>query len=223
MVKKIGAITIGQSPRSDVVPDIQDLLGNVQLVEAGALDGLTYEEILSFTPQAEDYVLVTKLRDGRSVKIAERYILERLQKRISAMPAEGAEGILMLCSGEFPTFSSTVPLLYPQLVLQQFMTVAAQGKKLGVVNPDTAQAPQAIKRWSKLPINGLVVEAASPYGDPEAIRQAAVVLKKQGVEIIVLDCIGFTRQMRQEVAEITGVPVVIPRTVAARAVAELFG
>ena len=222
MVKKIGAITIGQSPRSDVVPDIQNLLGKVALVEAGALDGLSYEEILAFAPKENDYVLVTKLRDGRAVKISENYILKRIEKIIATLTADGVPGILMLCSGEFPQFSSKVPVLYPQLLLQQFATVVAAGKRLGIVNPDAAQAPQAWKRWSKVPVSDIVIEAASPYGDPEKIRQAATALKKQQAEIIVLDCIGFTRAMKKEFAEITGVPVIIPRTIAARAVAELF-
>lgn len=42
MKKKIGAITIGQSPRIDVIPEMQEILGeNVIILEAGALDGLT--------------------------------------------------------------------------------------------------------------------------------------------------------------------------------------
>lgn len=223
MVKRIGAITVGQSPRSDVVPDIQNLIGRVELVEAGALDGLSDEEILSFAPQKQDYVLVTRLRDGRSVTIAESYILKRIEKIIADLTAGGVDGILMFCSGEFPRFTCDVPLLYPQLLLQQFTTVVAEGKRLGIVNPDAAQAPQALKRWSKVPVSEIVIEAASPYGARENIRQAALSLKKQGVQMIVLDCIGFTQAMKEEVAEITGVPVIIPRTIAARTVAELFG
>ena len=43
---KVGAITIGQSPRTDVTQDILPLLGDqVELLQAGGLDGLTREEI----------------------------------------------------------------------------------------------------------------------------------------------------------------------------------
>ena len=46
MKKKIGAITIGQSPRIDVIPEMQEILGeNVIILEAGALDGLTKKDI----------------------------------------------------------------------------------------------------------------------------------------------------------------------------------
>lgn len=47
MVKmKVGAITIGQSPRADVVQELLPLMGEqVELIQAGALDGLTREDI----------------------------------------------------------------------------------------------------------------------------------------------------------------------------------
>ena len=45
-MKKLGLITIGQSPRTDVLPDIEPIFGReIELHHAGALDGLTKEEI----------------------------------------------------------------------------------------------------------------------------------------------------------------------------------
>ena len=56
MKKKIGAITIGQSPRIDVIPEMQEILGeNVIILEAGALDGLTKEEIEEFKIARKNY------------------------------------------------------------------------------------------------------------------------------------------------------------------------
>ena len=44
-MKKIGAITVGQSPRVDLIPEIQPILGDsVEIIQAGALDGLSKEE-----------------------------------------------------------------------------------------------------------------------------------------------------------------------------------
>ena len=75
MVKmKVGAITIGQSPRTDVVQELFPLMGEqVELIQAGALDGLTREDIQAFAPGPEDYTLISRLRDGSSVMLAERY------------------------------------------------------------------------------------------------------------------------------------------------------
>ena len=45
-MKKIGMLTIGQSPRDDILPGLKEIFGkNVEIVEAGALDGLTLEEV----------------------------------------------------------------------------------------------------------------------------------------------------------------------------------
>ncbi|WP_371379283.1 AroM family protein [Sporomusa aerivorans] len=222
MGKKIGAVTIGQSPRTDVVPEILQLMGNIELVEGGALDGLTYEEITALAPTAGDYVLVTRLSDGRAVKIAEKYILERLQAQIDRLVKEGAAGIVMLCSGEFPAFSCPKPLLYPQLLLTNFIQAVAGGKKLGIITPDADQVPQVTKRWAAAGVAAVQARPASPYAAEAKIWQAADALKDWGAELIVMDCIGFNQSMRNEVTRITGVPAVLPRTVAARAVAELF-
>ena len=48
---KIGAITIGQAPRTDVTADILHIFDDsLELVQAGGLDGLTKEQIAEFAP-----------------------------------------------------------------------------------------------------------------------------------------------------------------------------
>ena len=42
-----------------------------------------------------------------------------------------------------------------------------------------------------------------------------------GVDLIVLDCIGFTKEMKRMFAEFTGKPVILPRTLLARVVSEM--
>src|SRR5215211_5590228 len=103
--RKIGAITIGQSPRVDVVPEMLEILGSsVELIEGGALDGLSAHEVAKLAPRNGDYVLVTRLRDGSSVQIAEHHILPRMQEQVDRAVAEGADVVALLCTGEFPGF-----------------------------------------------------------------------------------------------------------------------
>jgi protein AroM len=46
---KVGTLTIGQSPRIDIIPEIRDVLGpSVEIVEKGALDGLNLEQVKKF-------------------------------------------------------------------------------------------------------------------------------------------------------------------------------
>lgn len=222
MAAKIGTITVGQSPRADIVPEIIDLLGDISLEERGALDGLTAAELQNLAPAAGDYVLVTRLRDGTSIRIAEKHILVRMQQHIDDLVARGVDGILLLCTGEFPPFKCPKPLLYPQLLLQHFVAGVVGDRVVGIFTPDVSQVGQAGSRWQKYGIEKVLVEPASPYGDADKVAAAAVALKERGAELLVMDCIGYTRAMKNRAVALTGLPAVLPRTVAARAVAELF-
>ena len=67
---KIGAITIGQAPRTDVTADILHIFDDsLELVQAGGLDGLTKEQLQNFAPGKDDYVLVSRLTDGKFCNI----------------------------------------------------------------------------------------------------------------------------------------------------------
>lgn len=224
MVKKIGAITIGQTPRSDVLFDMEPLMNGIKIIQRGALDGLTPEELKSIEPKDDDYILVTRLHDGSSVLLAEKHILPRIQKHIDDLVLnEDVDGIVMLCTGEFPQFKCSVPLLYPQILLQHFILSVLGENTLGVLSPAPGQIPQSKKRWLEAGVTRVVSGAASPYDGFEDVIIEANKIVNQGAKILVLDCIGYTQKMKETIYSLTGVPVILGRTVAARAVAELFG
>ena len=150
MVKmKVGAITIGQSPRADVVQELLPLMGEqVELIQAGALDGLTREDIQAFAPGPEDYTLISRLRDGSSVMFAERHILPQLQQCIDRLEEQGVNLILFLCTGDFPAvFHSKVPLIFPCKVLNGLVSALSNRGKIAVVVP-TPQHVEQIGRAS---------------------------------------------------------------------------
>lgn len=221
--RKIATITIGQSPRVDMIPDIQAIVGdNVEIVEAGALDDLTREQIAAIAPKAGEYVLVTRLRDGSSVQVAEHHILPLMQGHIEKVIEKGAEVVALVCTGEFPPFNSSRLLLEPQKLLYHFVAGIAKGRRVGVVIPLPAQVEEAIKRWKTVGASALEVVAASPYVEIAELEEASRKLKGWEVDLIVLDCMGFTTTHKARVAELTGRPVALPRTVVARTLAELL-
>jgi protein AroM len=222
--RKLGAITIGQSPRDDVIPEMLPYLGeNVEVIQAGALDGLTYEDILKFKPEKGDYVLVSKLKDGRSVKFAEKHILPRLQSCIDKLESEGADTILFICTGVFPDiFSSTKPILYPQKILHSVTPNLIGKGKLAVITPDKDQVVQCQKKWSETGVDVVVVNA-SPYAEEDELAKSIERLKNyEDIDIIVMDCIGYNQEMKNRVAMGTKVPTVVARTMVARVLGEIL-
>ncbi|MFZ5753637.1 MAG: AroM family protein [Bacillota bacterium] len=220
---KIGAITIGQSPRDDMVPDIERVLGqHIMIIQKGALDDFTYEQVVhSFSPKEGDEVLVTRMRDGRQVKIAEHHLLPLLQNAIDQLERQGVEANLLLCTGRFPEFRHSNLLLKPQDLLHSVTAQVAAGQPVGLLIPDEDQREQIAAWWNRSGVK-VEVEVASPYQDFRHIEDAAERLKTKAVSLIFMDCMGYTVKMKNRVKEITGKPVMLPRTLAARVVAELF-
>jgi protein AroM len=223
MKKKIGAITIGQSPRVDVMSEIEDILGEkIEILQAGALDGLSKEEIAQFIPQKGDFVLVSRLNDGSSVKFGEHYILPRLQECVEKLENEGAEVIVFICTGKFPAqFHSKGLLLYPYTILHAVVPKLTSRSRIGVINPDLDQVKQCCETWGE-DVQRVEAVVGSPYGDLQAVIDAAHELAAKDVDIIVMDCIGYTFKMKQAVQEITGKPVILARTLVARVIREML-
>ena len=102
-------VTIGQSPRNDVTSDIKDILGSkIEIIECGALDELTLEDIKKLEPKKGEYVLVTRLRDGTQVKVSRNKIIQRIRECIRKIE-NYVDIIVLLCTGEFPEINSKNP------------------------------------------------------------------------------------------------------------------
>ncbi|WP_422447352.1 AroM family protein [Thermoanaerobacterium sp. DL9XJH110] len=221
-MKRLGFVTIGQAPRVDLVPEIKMVLGDdVEIVEKGALDGLTLKEVEAFYPGEDDGVLVTRMADGTEVKVSEREIFPRLKNQIKNLELEGIKTIFLACTGEFPAFDCNSLIVRPQKVLHHVVCSLAEGLTLGVIIPDERQAASAKERWSTTAVK-VIVEPGSPYTGIENIEKAAKLLARSGVDIVVMDCMGYTLQMKNIVLQHVKKPVILARSLAAKVVSELL-
>ena len=221
---KIGAITIGQSPRVDLMPDMEKIfMDSIEVIQMGGLDGLTKDEIETFTPQGpDDHVLVSRLRDGSSVTFGESHVLPRMQDCIAALEAQGVSLILFLCTGEFPEdFRSNVPLIFPNRILTSVVPAAMPGCRLAVFTPSEAQTAQVTNKWLRASAGAVSVIPVSPYNGMDPVLKAAETICPDEIDMIVMDCIGYTVEMKEKIHAMTGKPVVLPRTLVARMINEL--
>ena len=222
---KVGLITVGQSPRSDVVPDMAAMLGrDVEIVEAGALDGQSRERIAALAPEGDDEILVTRLADGSSVLVGKRHVIPLVEARVAALEDRGVALNVLLCTGAFPRLAARRPLLEPQPLLLGLLRAMTFPGRLGVLTPSERHVPQTTVRWRTSGFDAHVVPL-SPYEetDPAAVRRAADELRGGGAGLVVMDCIGFRRKTRDEIASLTGVPMLLANLLVARVAAELLG
>lgn len=220
--RRLGFVTIGQSPRDDIVPGmLQHLPREIEIIQAGALDGVDSATLAALAPEPGEYVLTTRLAGGRAVTVARRHVLPRLQAAVSRLAEQGAEIVAVLCTGTFPDLESPTLLLEPERLFHAFCAGVVGKGHLGAIIPLPAQIPQAQARWREAGVRATVV-AASPYEGKAVLEQAARGLKETGVAAVALDCFGFSEEMRSLVKEITGKPTILANAYLARALAELL-
>jgi protein AroM len=210
---KIGVLTVGQSPRSDLIPEFEQALGaGVEIIQKGALDGRKLEEVKRLIPEEGDYILVTRMRDGTEVKIAERYIKKAMLEKVAELVKAGVELIVLFCTGEFPELTCPVPLLKPDLILEKLVTAVLPSGFLVAVVPDIDQIPALRKKWERTGLS-CALEPLSPYtGTEEQMKAVALLIREKKPDLVVLDCIGYSRQIQNMFRDIIEKPVILPRT-----------
>jgi len=221
---KVGLITVGQSPRSDVVPDMAAILGDVEILEVGALDGLSREQIVRLEPGGDDEIIVTRLADGSPVFVGKTKVIPRIEALIAALEDRGTALTVLLCTGEFPKLAARRPFLEPQQLLLGLLRAMTFPGRLGVLTPSERHVPQTAARWRASGFDAHVAPL-SPYeeNDPAAVRRAADDLRAGNAGLVVMDCIGFRRKTRDEIAHLTGAPTLVANLLVARVAAELLG
>lgn len=221
--KLVAMVTIGQSPRTDVTSDIADILGEeIGVVECGALDNLDDEAISSLAPTTDDDVLVTRLRNGSEVQVSHERVADLVNKCISLVEAE-AQVVVFLCTGDFKGIQSRRLLIMPsELLFRVVQSILPQGRA-GILIPSSAQVEAITKKWNRKGLETFI-QALSPYQeiDQSAVTKAAERFSQAKVDLVVLDCIGYSRQLSQDLKELTGLPVILARTIVARVVNEIL-
>src|SRR5690606_10045930 len=84
-----------------------------QFIQRGVLDGITEERILQLQPETGQTTLVSRMKNGDSVKMGKEKILPIIQNIIDSFNNENLNLIIIACTGEFKPFHSEIPVIYP--------------------------------------------------------------------------------------------------------------
>jgi len=221
MKEIIGFVTIGQSPRQDIISEISDILGpEIVIIERGALDGLREEEIKKLKPGPGDFSLITRLRDGSSVAVGKKKIFPLLKRQVKNLEEESVRLIALLCTDEFPALESHRLLLHPSRLLFASVVSVIKKGKVGIFVPLEEQKGETIKKWKKTGLS-VVVEALNPYQESPEGRRVIERMGEENVDLIVLDCLGYSLRWKTALKKEIGKPVLLARTVLARTIREM--
>ncbi len=221
-MQSIALITIGQSPREDIVASMFGDSPPRSIIERGALDDLDRDAIERLRPREGEHPLVSRLRDGSEVVLAKERLMPQMQASVDSAVAAGAGVVVILCTGEFKQLSIPVPAIYPDRVLVHVVDAVLPEGTVGVMLPHVGQMDSMRQKWTTK-TRTFAGTAVSPYTSRDELAKHAVDLKQKGSGLIVLDCMGFDDDMKRQVSAASGLPVILANRLVGRVVEELTG
>lgn len=182
-------------------------------MEAGALDGLSREEVRAGAPGDGEMPLVSRLRTGEEVVIGEGFVEERMAALLAEVPVDHVAAIL--CTGPFRGIPERPGLVKAGPIFDQTLRAATSpGATVGMLIPEPRQEEDARRR---VPDGSrCVIGVASPYSDDGVEERLAE--QFQDVDVVGLNCLGYDGPLEEAVARATGKPVVLARRALADAV-----
>lgn len=218
MRTRIGIIPLGQSPRPDFVAPIAEAVGaRADIVQCGALEGLTYDEIMSLDRSPDDYMLHTNLPpDGRPVTFPRRHVLSRVPGVLKRFECQGVGIATICCTEPWPDYSFAGEFLQlRQLVDDSIAALNVEGPGLVLFHPE--DPPEGVlKRWNDAPHLTFRPLAPSPANDE------LDALAKLAPDFVVLDCVSYNQKLKVQIKDRVTCPVILPLTVLANILTKLI-
>ena len=202
---RIGALTIGQSPRPDLVAPLENLLPDCEIIQAGALDDLTSGDLPD--PSKAAYPLATQMRGCESVLIDETFIEPKLQQALKRLESSGVVATLLLCAGTFACLHSQLPLFVPFKICCHVLR-ALQMTTIGLITPVVEQETLIQARWGKKGWQPTVWSADLGKQDEAFFRQLAERIRTRNLNCIVLDYVGIPPNHVYQLQNAVEIPVI---------------
>jgi len=214
-------LTIGQTPRKDILSGLNSVLSqDIKIIEAGALDGISLSKIKSYETRTDDYILVTRMRNGHEIKIAKRNLLPLIQNKIHELENSGVKLTVLMCTGKFPHFESKRLVVTPSEILKGVLEGTLKKGRLGIVYPTSEQVKFMESEFGREGIT-LYGDWFSPYEQTNSLDSLIHRLEDQELNMVFLNCFGFNSDIRKIIAEKLNLPVIQSNTLIARVINEL--
>lgn len=214
-MSSLPVFVIGQAPRPAVEAEIRAAAPGLRVALRGALDGLSRPEIARLSPRNDADALFTILPDGDEVIISKHVVAERL----ATMLPDGLA--LLCCTGAFTGLPARGTLMQPSAVLNALTRAILPAGRLGLFVPLSEQKEtlQASRRREGVAMHAV---ALRPGSDDAARDRAAAEMADFRPELVVLDCMSYTRADKARIGARLSCPILLSIAVAARVAASLM-
>ena len=194
-----------------MLSEVQSLIGqDCKIVEIGALDGLSYADILDLAPRRGENSIITRLSNGRSVVVSGNWLRHRIGELCASRGHSVADLTVIGSTGIHDVHDIGPYVIEAQNTVEKTMeTLFIAGQKIGEILPLKEQMDNPY-----IVPDGEVIRAQAGSGDSSALHAAC--RQTKSCDFIILNSMGYSEQDRVEVAAHSGKPVILVRRIVAR-------
>jgi len=204
-VPRIAVITMGHAPRPDVMREIAPLLGEAEYDEFGALDNDPEAMIASMAPRGDELSYLTQVRSGRHVIVEAGFVTRRTEALVADLDGRDYDLLILAMTGMRARLSTRTPLIHGQDALDAWISaLVASNSRIGIIFPLASQQSAA----SESDYGTMLKSSLASIGGSQSSDLTRAIDRVSGADLIVMNSVGYTGGMAQQVARTSGKPVV---------------
>jgi protein AroM len=221
---RLAFVTIGQTPRIDIVPEMvaeiragrEDLA--MDIVEFGVLDGVSAEELDGLRAKAGEHSFATRLKDGTEIVSSKERTEERLNILLKDIDTQGFDVIVLLCTGtKIDPLENTLVVEAQRIVDSTVEALAQSARNLGVILPLERQVEEFAERHVFSGNQKAI--AASPYAGDDVAEKSKPLAD---CDLVVMHCMGYSASMQVEAKKTIKAPVLLSRAIVAGVIRQML-
>ncbi len=213
-IPHIAVITGGRSPRPELLAELSAKLGQIRFDEFGALDGVSDAALADHAPGPDEPSFFAPLGGGANVVVSVALMEKQVGHLVAQLDDRGYDLVVIAATALFAPLSARTPIVHGQQAVDAWVSALAVGDiNIGLIFPLSRQGNQlAISHRTQLQSANATIKG----GHSARLAQAASRVSR--ADLIVMQSVGYTEAMAQQVARESGKPVVTARGIIAAAI-----
>ncbi|WP_058911645.1 AroM family protein [Entomohabitans teleogrylli] len=224
MNTKLAILTVGVLPMEEVLPLLTEHIAQQQIHHICLLQGLSAHEVEEeYGAQPGEETLLTVLEDLQLAHLSLSKVENALRNVITLLDNQGFDVIMLMSNGRFsPLTTHNAILLEPERIVPPLVASIVDGHQVGIIVPVEELLASQQEKWQFLDTGPHYALANPINGTRENLLQAGRELVDRGVDVVVLDSLGYHQKHRDILQKAFDIPVLLSHVLVARLASELL-
>ncbi|EAO8401039.1 AroM family protein [Salmonella enterica] len=224
MSASLAILTIGVVPMSEVLPLLTEYIDEQHITHHSLLGKMSREDVMAdYAVEPGDDPLLTLLNDNQIAHVSRQKVERDLQSVVEVLDNQGYDVIILMSTAAIKSMAARNSiLLEPLRIIPPLVASIVDGHQVGVIVPVAELLAAQEKKWQVLQMPPVYSLANPVHGSEQQLIDAGQALLDQGVDVIMLDCLGFHQRHRDILQQALDVPVLLSNVLIARLASELL-